>query len=130
MLLDSGLEEITKWGAPCYTRGGKNVVGPGAFKSYFGLWFFLGALLPDPEGVLVNAQEGTTKALRQWRLTEESIDANAVAAYVKAAVGAQDRGDHIAPARSRPVGIPPELLDAPPLDRRWTILHHLTARAR
>lgn len=54
------LEEI-KWGAPCYTCKGKNVVGLGAFKSYFGLWFHQGALLKDDQKVLINAQEGVTK---------------------------------------------------------------------
>jgi uncharacterized protein YdeI (YjbR/CyaY-like superfamily) len=39
-------------------------VGIGGFKSYFGLWFHQGALLTDKAGVLINAQEGRTKALR------------------------------------------------------------------
>ena len=62
-----GLEETVKWGGPVYVADGKNIVGLGAFKSYFALWFFQGALLADQEKVLVNAQEGRTKALRQWR---------------------------------------------------------------
>ena len=49
ILLDAGLEETVKWGAPYSTRGGKNLIGLGAFTSYFGLWFHQGALLPDPE---------------------------------------------------------------------------------
>ena len=40
VLLESGLEETVKWGAPCYTLGGKDVVGLGAYKSFFGLCFF------------------------------------------------------------------------------------------
>ncbi len=39
ILLGTALTEEVKWGAPCYTFGGKNIVGIGAFKSYFGLWF-------------------------------------------------------------------------------------------
>ncbi len=62
----TSLKEEIKWGAPCYTHNGKNVVGVGAFKSYFGLWFHQGALLKDDNNVLINAQEGKTKALRQW----------------------------------------------------------------
>ena len=68
ILLTTSLEETTKWGSPCYTHKGKNVVGIGGFKSYFGLWFFQGALLPDKQNLLVNAQEGRTKAMRQWRM--------------------------------------------------------------
>ncbi len=110
VLLASGLEETVKWGAPCYTHGGENMVGLGAFKSYFGLWFYQGALLPDPEKVLVNAQKSKTRALRQWRFSNEDIDA--VASYVKAAIEVQERGEKITPQRGRPIQIPPELGDA------------------
>ncbi len=121
VLLASGLEETVKWGAPCYTHGGKNVVGLGAFKSYFGLWFYQGALLPDPGEVLVNAQKGETKALRQWQFSNEDIDADAVASFVKAAIEVQERGEKITPQRGRPIQIPPELddvLDADPEFRK------------
>lgn len=109
ILLASGLEETVKWGGPCYTRDGKNVVGLGAFKSYFGLWFHQGAQLPDPHNVLINAQEGKTKAQRQWRFTDEEIDVDAVTSYVEAAIGVQDRGELITPKRGRPIEIPSEL---------------------
>ena len=57
--------ETIKWGMPTYTSGGTNLVGLGAFKAHVAIWFFQGALLTDPEGVLHNAQEGKTKAMRQ-----------------------------------------------------------------
>lgn len=63
----AGCEEAVKWGAPAYLINGKNVVGIGAFKSYCGLWFHQGVFMADPESVLINAQEGVTKGLRQWR---------------------------------------------------------------
>ncbi len=64
----------------------KNVVGLGAFKSYFGLWFHQGALLADKNQVLINCQEGKTKALRQWRMTDKKeIDARTINAYIKEA---------------------------------------------
>ncbi|MCP4898344.1 MAG: hypothetical protein GY906_15325 [bacterium] len=112
ILLAAVFDEAIKWGSPCYTKDGKNVVGLGAFKSYFGLWFFQGALLPDPQNVLINAQEGKTKALRQWRFTDEIIDTEAVASYLEAAIEIHDRGDLIMPDRGRPVSIPPELGEA------------------
>ena len=67
IILSTGLIETIKWGSPVYTLNGKNIAGIGAFKSYFGIWFFQGALLQDLQKNLVNAQEGKTKALRQWR---------------------------------------------------------------
>lgn len=56
--------ETLKWGAPIYTIDNKNVMGIMAFKEHFGLWFFNGVFLKDPNGILVNAQEGKTKAMR------------------------------------------------------------------
>ena len=107
------LEETVKWGAPCYTHQGKNVVGLGAFKSYVGLWFHQGALLEDSEGVLVNAQEGKTKALRQWRFTSKSqIRARTIKAYIKEAIALVEQGKEIKPDRSKRIVIPDELAGA------------------
>ncbi len=87
ILLSTGLTEEIKWGAPCYTLDGKNIVGIGAFKSYFGLWFFKGAALEDTAGVLINAQPGKTKDLRQWRMTSAGeIKPALIKRYVKEAM--------------------------------------------
>jgi uncharacterized protein YdeI (YjbR/CyaY-like superfamily) len=87
ILNSTELEETVKWGAPCYTIDGKNVVGVGAYKAYCGLWFFQGALLADKRNLLINAQDGKTKALRQWRFQSTSeIDARLIKAYVKEAI--------------------------------------------
>ena len=107
------LEETVKWGAPCYTFEGKNLVGIGAFKSYFGLWFHQGALLTDSEQVLENAQEGKTKALRQWRMaSKKEIKARTIKAYIKEAIDLQNQGREIKPDRNKPLVIPPELKEA------------------
>ena len=88
ILNKASLEEAIKWGAPCYTYEGVNVVGLGGFKSYFGLWFHQGALLKDTRGLLINAQEGKTKALRQWRMySAADIKPRIVKAYVDEAIG-------------------------------------------
>jgi len=87
VLTSTELEETVKWGGPCYTLDGKNIVGMGAFKSYVGLWFHQGALLSDPEGMLVNASEGKTKALRQWRFTSgKDIKPRLIKKYVNEAI--------------------------------------------
>ena len=107
------LDETLKWGAPCYTFAGKNVVGLGAFKSYVGLWFHQGALLSDPDGVLINAQAGRTRALRQWRFgSRREIKARRIKAYVNEAIELQRQGKRITPDRSRPVVVPAELKGA------------------
>jgi uncharacterized protein YdeI (YjbR/CyaY-like superfamily) len=59
------LVETTKWGGIVYTINNKNVIGIGGFKNFFTVWFFNGVFLKDELSVLVNANEGVTKALRQ-----------------------------------------------------------------
>ena len=113
ILQETPLEETIKWGAPCYTANGKNVVGMAAFKAYFGLWFHQGALLADEAGVLINAQEGKTKALRQWRFASaKEIKPRIIKRYVREAIALAAEGRSIKPERQKPLSIPAELSDA------------------
>ena len=104
------LDEGVKWGAPCYMLDGKNIVGIGAFKSYFGLWFFQGGLLADKKNVLINAQEGKTQTMRQWRMHAASdIKPAIVKSYVRESIKQSKAGKAIKANRSKPVVVPPEL---------------------
>ncbi|HNQ16033.1 MAG TPA: YdeI/OmpD-associated family protein [Pyrinomonadaceae bacterium] len=107
--LSTGLVETVKWGHPVYTFDGKNIVGLGGFKSYFGLWFFQGALLKDPAKRLVNAQEGVTTAQRQMRFSSAGeIDRGLIVSYIEEAVANERAGNKIKP-RSKPLVVPSEL---------------------
>ena len=64
--LTSGLREEVKWGKPCYTYNGKNIVLIQAFKAYCAFLFFKGYLLEDTGGILVKTGENTVKG-RQAR---------------------------------------------------------------
>jgi uncharacterized protein YdeI (YjbR/CyaY-like superfamily) len=113
VILSTELEETIKWGVPVYTFNGKNIVGIAAFKSYVGIWFYQGVFLTDKQKVLVNAQEGKTKALRQWRFkTGDEIDSDLVKAYILEAINNQKLGKEIKPAKPKKVTIPPELQNA------------------
>ena len=113
ILRSTELEEDVKWGGPCYTYDGKNVVGMAGFKSYFGLWFHQGALLKDQNNVLINAQEGKTKALRQWRMqTAKEIKPAIIKSYVKEAIKLVKDGKQVASARKEPLVVPAELKKA------------------
>lgn len=110
ILKSTELEEDVKWGGPCYTVDGNNIVGIAGFKSYFGLWFHQGALLKDQKNVLINAQEGRTKALRQWRMhAARDIKPAIIKSYVREAIKLAKEGKKIAPARDKPLVIPAEL---------------------
>lgn len=61
-LLESELKEECKWGVPCYTYQGANVVMLSAFKEYCCLSFFKGILLKDPNQILSKQGENTYEA--------------------------------------------------------------------
>ena len=68
IVLSCGLSEELKWGCPCYTLDGRNIVLIHVFKEYCALLFFKGALLKDPSGILVRQTENVQSA-RQARFT-------------------------------------------------------------
>lgn len=87
------LVETTKWGGIVYVLDNKNVIGIGGFKNYFTIWFFNGVFLKDEKKVLVNAQEGVTKLLRQWRFTsKDDIDEVLVLDYIHEAIENEKQG--------------------------------------
>ena len=106
------LEKTIKWGAEVFTYNGKNVVSYGGFKNYFMLWFYNGVFLEDKYKVLVNAQEGKTKSLRQWRFTSiVEIDEKKITEYINEAIEIEKKGLKIKPQKF--VAIPvPEVLEA------------------
>lgn len=63
------LQQDFKWMHPCYTFQGKNVVLIHGFKDYVALLFHKGALLKDPENLLVQ-QTKNVQAARQLRFTD------------------------------------------------------------
>ncbi|MCS3798452.1 YdeI family protein [Niastella sp. OAS944] len=68
IVLDCGLAEELKWGCPCYMYNDTNVVLIHVFKEYCAILFFKGALLNDPNGILVQQTENV-QAARQMRFT-------------------------------------------------------------
>jgi len=112
LIISEGLSETVKWEEPVYTFDGKNVIGLGVFKNFLSMWFFQGALLMDKNKKLINAQEGKTKALRQWRFgSNEEIkkELKIIQNYIKEAKINQKEGKEIKPDRNKPVIIPDEL---------------------
>ena len=96
----TGLTETVKWGGPAYTYNGKNVLGIGGFNDYFTIWFFKGVFLKDESEVLVNAQEGVTKSLRQWRFaSKEEVDEKLVLKYINEAIEIEKAGLAIKPEK-------------------------------
>jgi len=68
IILECGLTEELKWGCPCYQFENRNIVLIHGFKEYCALLFFKGALLADPDGILIQQTENVQSA-RQIRFT-------------------------------------------------------------
>jgi uncharacterized protein YdeI (YjbR/CyaY-like superfamily) len=94
------LVETTKWGGEVYTINNKNVLGIGGFKNYFTIWFWNGVFLKDEAKVLVNANEGVTKGLRQWRFTTTAdINEKLILQYINEAIANEKAGLSIKPEK-------------------------------
>lgn len=104
------LEEGVKWGIPVFSYQGRNVIGIAKFKAYFGLWFYEGALLEDKNQLLINAQKGKTKALRQMRFnTVNEVPEKEIKEYIQEAIKNIEEGRIFKPSKSKELHIPDEL---------------------
>ena len=105
------LVETNKWGGCVYVYNNQNIVGIGGFKNFFTLWFFNGAYLKDEKKHLINANEGVTKSLRQWRFTSKSeIIEDEILAYIREAIENEEQGKIIKPVKRKEAIVIPELL--------------------
>ena len=103
------LREERKWGKPCYTLDGTNVVIIQGFKEYCALGFFQGALLKDPKKLLV--QLGQVQAARVMKFTSASeiaAKAATINAYVREAIAAAKAGRKVE-TKPRELPVPAEL---------------------
>ena len=101
------LIETKKWGGEVYTINNKNVLGIGGFKKFFTIWFWNGVFLKDNAKVLVNANEGVTKGLRQWRFTsKEEINEKLILQYINEAIANEKAGLSIKPEKKETLKCP------------------------
>lgn len=108
----SGLTETMKWGHPCYTLDGKNVVMIAAFKDWCGLQFMKGAALDDPKGLLEAAGPSSrfVRLLRFRTAADLVARRRAARQFIDAAIALERAGVEVeAPAAAEPV--PPELAE-------------------
>lgn len=111
IILDCGLTEEFKWMHPCYTLNDKNVVLIHGFKEYVALLFHKGALIKDPQGILVQQTENV-QAARQIRFTnaQQIIDMEAVLkTYIKEAIAIEEAGLEVELKKNEEYSVPEEL---------------------
>ncbi|MDV6236112.1 DUF1801 domain-containing protein [Leptospira ellisii] len=108
--LECGLTEEFKWGNPCYTFQGSNIVLIHGFKEYCAFLFFKGALLKDPKGILIQ-QTKNVQAARQIRFTEvhEIVKTKTILkTYIKEAIKTEKAGLEVNYKKTSEFAIPEE----------------------
>lgn len=112
--LSCGLTEELKWGCPCYTLGGKNVMLIHGFKNYCAYLFHKGALLKDPKRILIQQTENVQSA-RQIRFThvDQIVDMEPVLkSYIKQAIKLEKAGAKVQLKETSEFKMPEEFRNA------------------
>jgi uncharacterized protein YdeI (YjbR/CyaY-like superfamily) len=110
IVLDCRLTEELKWGQPCYTFEKSNIVLIHGFKEYCALLFFKGALLKDPNGILIQ-QTANVQAARQVRFTSvrEIVEMEPILkAYIYEAIDVEKAGLKVKYRKTSEFKIPEE----------------------
>ena len=112
IVLETGLTEEIKWGAPVYTHKGKNIVSVGALKESANIGFFKGVLLTDKHKIL--QQQGNLQSDRIIKFTNvkdiEKVK-DGLKEYVLEAIEIEESGKKVE-FKKNPEPIPNELLEA------------------
>ena len=100
ILLDAGLIEEFKWGKPCYSHDGKNILILQEMKDFLALMFFKGALLTDPAGIL-QEQGPNSRSARRVQITSVADIArlsDTLTEYIIEAIAVEEAGLEVGPA--------------------------------
>jgi uncharacterized protein YdeI (YjbR/CyaY-like superfamily) len=103
------LKQETKWGKPCYTLDGVNIVIIQGFKESIALGFFEGALLKDPKKLLVQlGQQQAARMMKFSGLSDINAKTATIKAYLREAMAAAKAGRKV---ETKPVeiAVPAEL---------------------
>ena len=113
IILDCQLDEEYKWMHPCYTLDGQNIVLIHGFKEYCAILFFKGALLKDPEGILIQQTENVQSGRQIRFVSVEEIGKlePVIKEYVKEAIEVEKSGLKVELKKTDEYEIPDEFQD-------------------
>ena len=112
IVLDCQLTEELKWGVPCYTFQKSNILLIHVFKEYCAVLFVKGALLKDPNGILIQQTENV-QAARQIRFTNvhEIVELEPILkAFINEAIQVEIAGLKVNYKKATEFSIPDEFL--------------------
>jgi uncharacterized protein YdeI (YjbR/CyaY-like superfamily) len=100
VLLRTGLTEEIKWGKPCYSHEGGNILILQEMKDFLAVMFFKGALLSDPHGVLEEQGPNSRSALRMRFTSVADVErlGQMLSEYVVEAIAVERSGETVGPA--------------------------------
>jgi uncharacterized protein YdeI (YjbR/CyaY-like superfamily) len=128
ILLGCGLDMEVKWGKPCFSHEGRNIVLIQGFKSYFALLFFKGVLMADPHQLLIKFGENTQTARQMRFVNVEDILAQEpiIRAYIDEAIEIEKAGltvpDQAKPAQEYPEELTISFAEMPELEAAFLAL--------
>lgn len=88
------MDEVVKWGHPCYVHAGRNIAVIGAFRADFRLSFFEAGLMQDPDGLLVRqgAKTAYPDALKFCSRADVDAASDTIVSYLREAMGYAEEG--------------------------------------
>jgi uncharacterized protein YdeI (YjbR/CyaY-like superfamily) len=110
IVLSCGLNEELKWGCPCYTIDKKNIVLIHVFKEYCALLFFKGALLKDPNGILIQQTENVQipRQIRFSNVKEIVKRKSILKTYINDAIEVEKSGLKVDLKKTKVLNVPEE----------------------
>ena len=114
MISRMDVTEEVKWGKPCYTHGGRNIVLLHYFKDYCALMFFKGALLADKDRVLVRISDNTqaTRHMRFTNISEIRAAETILSNYIADAIAVEKSGRKLVYKNTNDYPVPSEFQTA------------------
>ncbi|NJI73105.1 hypothetical protein HCX49_07800 [Sphingobacterium kitahiroshimense] len=129
---NKSLEEEYKWMHPCYTLDGKNIVLIHGFKEYCALLFHKGALLKDPEGILIQQTENVQagRQIRFKHIAEILTLRPVIQAYIREAIEIEKAGLKVEMKKVNDYPIPEEFQQALAQDQELNTAFYSLAPGR
>jgi uncharacterized protein YdeI (YjbR/CyaY-like superfamily) len=110
LILEYGLEEEIKWGFPCYTLNGKNILMLAPFKDNCALSFFKGALLKENPILEKSGENSNTfRLIRFQGMDKINKEKETIRHIIQEAIDIEESGKKLPKTDYSSIEIPEEL---------------------
>ncbi len=111
---DMDLQEVVKWGHPCYMHNNRNIILIGALRGDFRLIFFNAALMKDPHSILERQGQNTRNPDMICFTDNNQVceKEEIIRSYIEEAIDYADRGIKPPKIKKEEIELPEELVNA------------------